>query len=251
HGFVEPARLRARLAASPHVFVSPSLGGAANPGSASLGLLAPGSAAVLSAWGSNLDLAERFPDRVLLVPVRGGPAGPFVSPEELAHTLREALARPASRKAVSARPPSRALAEAAARLEALLGQPASRRKQPLVSIWALPPERSDWSRSIPSTQRPNDYFSDPISAFFFRAYGMQLIPESWNESKGGYWVPPWVKIASDAVVVRDPHRGRHFLPFMSRGTVRVQDFFGGEHTLPEKTVKELVQSGYAFPGSLP
>jgi glycosyltransferase involved in cell wall biosynthesis len=201
-GFVPAPRLR-QLAHGPGtVFVSASLHSDEAFGVAACRALASGGHAVLSRWGGHRDLARRFSGQVRLVPVRGGPRGPYVSAAEFAMALEHAMKRRRDRKPV--------------RLAGLTPESMARELRVVLvkrRVKGAPLRTSALKRRIDARKKQLGLpgrqvflgYGDGFARPFFQAYGMR------GNSRSGRLAPlylcPWVVPRGTRFNVNDPHRG--------------------------------------------
>jgi len=172
-GFTAREKLWEDLCSKPHVFVSPSLHSDENFGMAAFFSLALGMPAVLTAWGGHQDFPAHFPGQVHLVSVREKESRPWVDPKEFGAALnnsRRSFEKPHEKslpEVYSEERVSRTLYEWA-KEKSSPGRPLE--KTELAE--KILRQKKQWEKENPC--RIFTSYQDPLTAPFFRAYGMKL-----------------------------------------------------------------------------
>ena len=80
------------------------------------------------------------------------------------------------------------------------------------------------------------------------AYGMKNMETPDPSSDQFYFLPPWVSIKPETILISDPHRGNHQLTrsWEPRDFISLQTFDGEVHQVSLQTCVKLIEWGYAF-----
>lgn len=246
-GHLPRAEVLRKLAAAPHVFVSPSLHSDENFGMAALRSLCLGNPAALSAWGGHADFANAFPGRVFLAPVHGNGTGPWLSSTTFANAMVDAL-RVASVRPAPEIPATHQPERISERIRELALEPyiPGTSLIPTEIAMAVLRKREHYSRlDPPDPVRIFDSYADPHAQDFFRAYGMKRSTET-PEHPQVLELLPWGRLDRDRIQVRDPHRGDFQFPLEETGVFLVTDQGNMSARVSGALATQLLREGWAL-----
>lgn len=253
-GFVERSVLRRKYLNKPHLLVSSSLHSDENFGISAVRSLSKGCPAVLSDWGGHTDHKEKFGEQVDLVPVYKTSAGPVINPIELSKILCKSIT---NNLKIYKKPLPSYYSEdyIANRLQQIALKPfcedgllkADKVLDELLTKQEMYLESNMQKAKGAEIRKIGckifESYEDKNAHKYLEAYGMEntIQFENYNEAL----IPPWVTISGDKISISDFHRG-NFSIKCEEGSSLLKDYNDRSFPVSEKTLKELVNLGYAF-----